>query len=1160
MAKKKVSAAKKTKKPVVSKKTGKAGVAKKSATNPSKKVSKVAVKSLAKGKVTKKRALSKKKTTLKVADNVLVKGNSSKSKSKRTNGTKSFPVVGIGASAGGLEALEGFFVSMPSQSNLAIIVIQHLAPKYKSIMGSLLKKYTKMKIYEIKDGMKVEPNSVYLNPPDNDVAIMGRTLQLIEPLESHAVRLPIDSFFRSLSEDQGKMAIGIVLSGTGTDGTLGLKAIKGEGGMAMVQEEGQAKYDSMPRSAINTGLVDYILPVEKMPNELAKYVKHPYIEKDAITGTTEQKYQNNVTKVLIQIRSKTGQDFSHYKQNTIRRRIERRMAVHQIDKISHYLDYVRENPLEVTALYKDLLIGVTNFFRDPGAFDILEKDIISEIVKTRKGDNIRVWVPGCATGEEAYSIAIIFAEFIEKSQKHFNIQIFGTDIDEDAIEYARAAIYPDSIAADISKERLKRFFVKEDSTYKVKKQIREMLVFATQSLIKDPPFSRLDLVSCRNLLIYMDTVLQKKILPIFHYTLNKNGYLFLGSSETTGEHSDLFSTMNSKWKIYKRLGATADRTMGYPVTKNLEIIRELPVVEARRYLKEANIYQMAEREILDKYAPPFVLVNDKHEILYVNGKIHKYLLTPAGVPVFNILKMAHEDLRYKLTSILHKLGKKREAIVSRGLKVRDNGNFRTVDLTVKPFSSGEDVEDMIMVIFEEKEPLEKIAKRKTTSGRTRKEDPQIMNLKQELKSAKEYLQATIEELETSNEELKSTNEEMQSTNEELQSTNEELETSKEEQQSTNEELETVNSELQNKVSELSRANNDLNNLLASTDIATIFLDTKLSIVRFTPSLTKLFNVLPSDLNRHIGDITAKFNSDTLYQDAETVLNTLVQSEQEVQANDGSYYSVRILPYRTVENMIDGIVLTFVDITKIKNMKIKQQSISLAREYAENIVETVREPLIVLDFNLCVVSANKSFYDVFKVTRSKTVGRLIYDLGNRQWNIPKLRKLLEKVLPEKKVINDFNVEHVFESIGKKIMLLNARQVVREEEEEEEEELILLAIEDITEQQIMQNKIEEAEETKNLIIFPDHNPNPVLRVKRDGIIVYANSACKPLLNEWATEINKPIDEDLIQTLKKVFSSRKDKEIEVTAGNTTFSLQFVPVAGTDYVNVYGVKSTRK
>jgi len=929
---------------------------KKKVTKVSKKAGRGTVKTPVKKAAKKKKVVSgnKKKVS---PENTLSKSKS-KSKSIRRSNNNAFPIVGIGASAGGLEALEGFFSSMPPESNIAIVVIQHLAPKYKSIMGSLLKKYTKMKIFEINDGMKVEPNSIYLNPPDNDVAIMNRTLQLIKPLASHAVRLPIDGFFRSLSEDLGAKAFCIVLSGTGTDGTLGLRAIKGEGGMAMVQEEGQAKYDSMPRSAINTGLVDYILPVEKMPDELVKYIKHPFIEKDVITGTTEQKYQNNITKILLQVRSTTGHDFSNYKQNTIRRRIERRMAVHQIDKISLYLDYVRGNKAEVTALHKDLLIGVTNFFRDPDAFDILQKEVISKIVKSKKGGNIRVWIPGCATGEEAYSIAIFIAELTEKTQKRFNIQIFGTDIDEDAIEYARAAIYPDSIAADISKERLNHFFIKDDSTYKVKKQIREMLVFATQSLIKDPPFSRLDLVSCRNVLIYMDSVLQKKILPIFHYTLNNDGYLFLGSSETIGEFSDCFSTINSKWKIYKRIGDTVERALGYPVTNDVILPKELPISDVANYPREASIYQKAEREVLDKYAPPFVLVNDKHEILYVNGKIYKYLLTPVGVPVFNILKMAHEDLRYKLTTILHKMGKKRDTVVQRGLKVRDNGNFLTVDLTVKPFSAGKGAEDLIMVIFEEKVPPEKIVKRKTTSGKTKKETSQITNLKQELKSAKEYLQATIEELETSNEELKSTNEEMQSTNEELQSTNEELETSKEEQQSTNEELETVNSELQNKVNELSRSNNDLNNLLGSTQIATIFLDTKLRIVRFTPALTKLFNVLPSDLNRHIGDITSKFNCETLFQDAEAVLNTLIQRESEICTQDDKYFNMSVLPYRTTENMIDGVVITFVDITTIRQAEI---ALKETTEKYRSIFNEARDGIVIIDKKTGIIAdCNQAF--------------------------------------------------------------------------------------------------------------------------------------------------------------------------------------------------------
>ncbi|MCF6150081.1 MAG: hypothetical protein E3K37_15645 [Candidatus Kuenenia sp.] len=827
-----------------------------------------------------------------------------------------FPIVGIGASAGGLEALEGFFSHMPDQNNLAIVVVQHLAPTYKSIMGNLLKKYTKMKIVDISDGMKVEKNCVYLNPPDMDVAIINRTLQLIKPLETHAARLPIDFFFRSLADDQGEKAICIVLSGTGTDGTLGLKAVKGDGGMTMVQDETQARYDSMPRNAINTGAVDFILPVERMPEELTKYIKHPYIESPRAAITTEQKYQGYVTKILLQIRALTGHDFSHYKQNTIRRRIERRMAVHQIDKIAHYLDYLRVNTAEIDILYKDMLIGVTNFFRDQEAFDLLKKTAIFEILKgKRPNSSIRVWAPGCSTGEEAYSIAILLAEIMDKRQMHYNVQIFGTDLDADAIEFARAGVYPESIAADVSKERLKQYFTKEENTYRLKKRIREMLVFATQNLIKDPPFSRLDLISCRNVLIYMDAFLQKKILPVFHYTLNKDGYLFLGSSESIGEFTDLFSVENPKWKIYKRKGMVIEKGAEIPTMPIQGAIKTDRKEEKKDY-REINFIQYAEKEILSKYAPPFVLVNEKHEILYVNGMIHKYLLTPPGLPSFNILKIAHEDLRYKLSTMLHKISKKREIHIERGLKIKDNEHFLTFDLTVKPLKPGAETEGLTIIIFEEKLPAEKAKKKEKFSEKIIKESPKIKALEIELKSTKEYLQATIEELETSNEELKSTNEELQSTNEELQSTNEELETSKEEQQSTNEELETVNSELQNKVIELSRSNNDLNNLLASTEIATVFLDTRLNIIRFTPAITKLFNMLPSDIKRPIGDITAKFNVSTLHNDAAEVLRTLNKKVCRIKTNDNSWYNMRILPYRTTDNLIDGIVITFVDITEL----------------------------------------------------------------------------------------------------------------------------------------------------------------------------------------------------------------------------------------------------
>lgn len=845
-----------------------------------------------------------------------------KSIKQTTNPTpNSFPIVGIGASAGGLEAFKGFFENLSANTNVAIVIIQHLAPKYKSIMGSLLKKYTTMKIFEAKDNMKVTPNCVYLNPPDRDVAIINGTIQLIEPLLSHATRLPIDFFFRSLSEDQGEKAICIVLSGTGTDGTIGLKAIKGAGGMTMAQDEMQAKYDSMPRNAINTGAVDFILPVESMGECLIKYVKHPYIDKVDLGSSTEHKYQSNVTKILLQVRSKTGQDFSHYKQNTIRRRIERRMAVHQIDKIEHYLEFIRKESSEPETLYKDLLIGVTNFFRDPDAFSILKNSVIPKILEKKRSDScVRVWIPGCATGEEAYSVAMLILENMDKNQKHCNVQIFGTDIDADAIEFARSAIYPDSIAADVSQDRLNRFFIKGDNTYKAKKQLREMLVFATQSLIKDPPFSRLDLVCCRNVLIYMDSLLQKRIIPIFHYTINQDGFLFLGSSESIGEFTDLFSTENTKWKIYKRKGSITERGTGFanmPFADNIVISTHEK--EGKIVQNEKNVFQLAEKEILNNYAPPFVLVNEKHEILYVNGNINKFLLTPTGVPVFDVLKMAHDDLRYKLSAVLHKVSKHKKTVITEELKIRDNDRFITIDLTVKPLISDMIPDGILMVIFEEK-GVSEMETKNTTTSKTTKEDPHIAAIKQELKSTKDYLQATVEELETSNEELKSTNEELQSTNEELQSTNEELETSKEEQQSTNEELETVNSELQNKVNELSRSNNDLNNLLASTDIATLFLDTKLYIVRFTPLLTELFNILPSDIDRPISDITSKFNSDNLQSNVEQVLRTLIPIETKIEVSSGDWYCMRILPYRTVENMIDGLVITFSNITEIMKME------------------------------------------------------------------------------------------------------------------------------------------------------------------------------------------------------------------------------------------------
>lgn len=865
---------------------------------------------------------------------------SAKATKTKTQNPKPFPIVGIGASAGGLEALEAFISHIPPDQNMAFVIIQHLSPSHKSIMASLLGKRTRMTVREIKDGTKVQPDSVYLNPPNKNVAIINSKLHLSLFHEIHGARLPIDYFFRSLAKDQGEKAICVVLSGTGTDGTLGLKAIKGAGGLTMAQEEIQAKYPGMPRSAIDTGMVDFILPVEKMPDELAKYVRHPYIRGPVTEESEEHPFSMFVDKIFIQIRSQTGHDFSHYKRSTIHRRIQRRMAVHQIDKIADYVRYLQRVPGETDILFKDLLIGVTNFFRDPEAFKALKEKVLPNLLKDKTRDTpLRVWVAGCATGEEAYSIAILLLETMEEMKNHVELQIFATDLDHEALDYARSAAYPDSIAADVSPQRLDRFFVKEDNTYKIKKKIREMVIFADQNLIKDPPFSRLDIVCCRNLLIYMDSYLQKKILPLFNYTLVPGGAMFLGSSESIGDFIDLFQPVDIKWKIYRRKEAFLERAADYhgvPLFKTLLPLENCGKHEKNKMPGKLEARHLIEKVILDNYAPPCVLVNERYEILYFIGHTDRYLASPAGEPSFNILKMAREGLRYKLNAALHKVINQKKAVVEEGVRVKQNGDFRTVNLVVRPFVEPDFPQNLIMVLFDDKTSPPSSAGKKRRPATGKEADPQIAALEQELYSTKEYLQTIIEELETSNEELKSTNEELQSVNEELQSTNEELETSKEELQSTNEELVTVNAELQKKVEELSQANNDMSNLLASTDIGTIFLDDALCIKRFTPAITSIFNLIPSDMGRPISHITSNMDNDRLQRDAREVLKTLVWKEQTIQTGDGKWYAMHIKPYRTTENVIDGLVITFMDISHLKQVEeFLRESVEQYRALAEN---------------------------------------------------------------------------------------------------------------------------------------------------------------------------------------------------------------------------------
>ena len=831
---------------------------------------------------------------------------------------QTFPIVALGASAGGLEALQEFFDRMPPDSDMAFMVIQHLSPKGKSLLRDLLQKHTSMMVANVEDRMRIESNCVYLSPAGKAVEIFNGEFLITEPVKTRGISFPIDHFFRSLAADQGEKAICVILSGTGSDGSLGLRAIKESGGMTVAQTPEEAKYDGMPRNAIDAGVVDHILPVGSIPGELLNYIKQPYLRTPEKTEVEEKHFTNYVQRILVLIRTVTGRDFTLYKQSTIRRRIRRRMAVHKIENIKNYYRYLQENSSEVHRLLKELLILVTSFFRDSGVFDELAGKVIPDILSHKEeGGPVRVWVPGCATGEEALSIAMLLMEAMGRLNRHMVLQVFATDIDSEAIKRARLAEYPESIAADVSPERLKRFFIKKNGTYKVKKELRDSLVFAVQDLVTDPPFSRLDMISCRNVLIYMDAPLQKKILPLFHFTLNPEGYLLLGTSESVGGFVDLFAPVDVKAKIFK-----AKKVLSRQFAPQLSPGEDSIIGPTHREIggrKTMSVQELVEKTMLSEFTPACVLIDEKSNIIYFHGAIGRYLTYPQGAPTHNILRIAPDPLRHRLPLALVKALRDKESTVLRGIRIKSDGKHRAVDVTIRPMPGAENTPALALMIFTDR-PDSRRGVRKNMGPDGQGLDPGIVEIEQELQATRDNLQSTIEELETSNEELKSTNEEVQSTNEELQSMNEELETAKEELQSTNEELVTVNSELQAKIDELTEANNDINNLLASTEIGTIFLDAHLGIKRFTPSMSKLFRLLPSDVGRSLEDFTTSIAYPDLYKDAETVLETLQTKEVEVRAEGGKWFSMRILPYRTRENVIDGLVITFVDVTGRKDIR------------------------------------------------------------------------------------------------------------------------------------------------------------------------------------------------------------------------------------------------
>jgi two-component system CheB/CheR fusion protein len=841
-----------------------------------------------------------------------------------------FPIVGIGASAGGLAAFEAFFSGMPTVTdpNMAFVLVQHLAPDHKSILTGLIQRYTRMQVSEVEDGMKVRPNCAYIIPPGRDMAFKNGSLQLLEPSAPRGQRLPIDFFFSSLARDQRERAICIVLSGTGSDGTLGVRAIKDEGGMAMAQSPDSTEFDGMPRSAIATGLIDYELPPAEMAVQLMAYAAHAFTGPAKRSPPLPAEEENTRQTIFSVLRKETGHDFSQYKPNTINRRLEKRMAVRQIETMDDYVKYLQQTPAEVKALFSDLLIGVTSFFRDPASFKALEKKIIPKLFTDRSvSETVRVWSQGCSTGEEAYSLAILLQEHLHKLKQSYTVQIFATDIDSKAIASARAGLYPASIAADISPDRLARFFSigPDNTTYRIHKGIRDMVIFSEQDVIKDPPFSKLDLISCRNLLIYMSSNLQKKIIPLFHYALKPDGFLFLGSSETTGDSGDMFAVFDKKAKLYLRKHGVDTVYRAHPGHNFSNLSggdSTLPLPARKRArLGRLSLRELTEQALLQQLAPTGALVNGRGDILYLHGRTGMYLEpTPGEAPVSNILEMAREGLQHELAAALHKTSTSQETSHRTGLRVNSNGAFITVNLTVSPMITGPAMSNeatLYLVVLEEVVPRDGDRSADTDRSAPSAEleaSVYISSLKQELRIKEQFLQ-------TANEELKSTIEEMQSVNEELQSTNEELETSKEELQSTNEELATVNAELQSNVADLTRANNDMNNMVAGTGIGTVFVDHRLCILRFTPALTRIINLIKTDVGRPIGHIVCNLREyDHLVADVQAVLDNLAPKEKDVQTAEGLWYTMRIQPYRTVDNGIEGAVISFIDITERKRVE------------------------------------------------------------------------------------------------------------------------------------------------------------------------------------------------------------------------------------------------